>query len=291
MVTITNYYKVNRNPGGEWKLFAHIAAPQNGQLQMVGNHDHDHGRGEVPASRRGRPGRSSPTRGRSSFRLRRLRQIVILVGFWHDNDRLVRWTPAAPGEQARTDGHGAVLAASFPVQCPAGAAARRPRDPPRRSRRTSSPRRARLPSSTAALNDPAWEKAPSTGLFTASSMTGAPTHTQATAKLLYDPEFLYVAFDVQDEDIWGNSTSSATTPSTARRWWRSSSTPTATAAPCLQRGVEVSLHNVIFDAAFEERRKDLDKAMLWDSGMESAVQIDGTLDNSAMTSTAASRWR
>jgi hypothetical protein len=41
----------------------------------------------------------------------------------------------------------------------------------------------------------------------------------------------------------------------------------------------VSPHNVVFDAAFEYRRSDLEKAKQWDSGVETAVQVNGTLDN------------
>jgi len=47
--------------------------------------------------------------------------------------------------------------------------------------------------------------------------------------------------------------------------------------------LEVSPHNVIFDAAFVTRRSDLPTAMKWDSGMVSAVKVNGTIDDDSDT--------
>ena len=85
-----------------------------------------------------------------------------------------------------------------------------------------------------------------------------------------------MAFDVQDEDIWGTHLE-RDDPIYGEEVVEIFID--ANGDGRTYNELEVSPHNVIFDAAFEERRKDLDKAMLWDSGMESAVQIDGTLDN------------
>ena len=125
------------------------------------------------------------------------------------------------------------------------------------------------------LDDAAWTKAVSTGPF-GSSFNGAPVHSETTAKLLYDDEFLYVAFDCHDEDVWGTllKKDDPIYGEEVVEIFLDADGDGRT-----YNELEVSPHNTQFDAAFEERRKDLDKAILWDSGMESAVQVQGTIDN------------
>ena len=55
------------------------------------------------------------------------------------------------------------------------------------------------------LDEAAWKDAPSTGLFV-NTMTGAPAGHKTEAKLLWDDQNLYVAFENADTDVLGNLT-------------------------------------------------------------------------------------
>jgi hypothetical protein len=56
------------------------------------------------------------------------------------------------------------------------------------------------------LNEPAWDKALLTGTFVIHS-SGAPTMFPTQAKMLWDDQYLYIAFIMTDKDVWGEMTS------------------------------------------------------------------------------------
>jgi hypothetical protein len=51
------------------------------------------------------------------------------------------------------------------------------------------------------LNEPSWIKAKEVGAFV-NSPDGSPSELKTEAKILYDEEFIYFAFRVQDQNIW-----------------------------------------------------------------------------------------
>jgi hypothetical protein len=107
-------------------------------------------------------------------------------------------------------------------------------------------------------------------------MDGGPTKYRTEAKLLWDDTYVYVAFTCQDEDVW--------------------TTYTQHDEPLYNQEVvemfidadgdgktynelEISPANVTFDAYFPSHREDLPKAITWESGMKTAVVVDGTLND------------
>jgi hypothetical protein len=265
-VTVTNYYKVNRAPEGSWKLFVHVAAPGQGGLQMIANRDHEPGDGTLPVSA-WKPGQIIADSWQLPIPAQSPPQLAVLLGFWNDSGRMAV-DPQPPGAQPRTDGQGQVLAAVFPVQV---------NGPPLPTYVV--PRRTGEITLDGKLDDAAWQKSPSTPAFV-NTMNGGPAKSETHAKLLYDDQFLYVAFDVQTADVWGTKTQKD------EPIYGEQVVEIFIDADGDQRTyneLEVSPHNVQFDAAFEARRSDLAKAMAWDSHMESAVQVQGTLDNPSDT--------
>ncbi len=124
-----------------------------------------------------------------------------------------------------------------------------------------------------ALDDQGWKNAPSTGAFVRTGDGGQPRF-RTDARLVWDDEFLFVAFNVEDEDVWAKADKKDD--------------------PIYQEEVveifidadgdgktydelELSPKNVQFDAYFPARRQGMDLA--WDSGMVSAVKVAGTLDD------------
>jgi hypothetical protein len=261
-ITVTNYYRVNRTPEGQWHLFVHVAAPSQGGLQMIANRDHEPVDGQLPVAQ-WKPGQIIADSWELAVPAQSPPQLAVLLGFWNEQGRM-GVDPQPAGEPPRTDGQGQVLAAVFPVQV---------NGPPLP---TYVVPRAQGPITIdGKLDDAAWQKAPSTPAFV-QTMTGAPTHSETHAKLLYDDQFLYVAFDCQDDDVWGTllKKDDPIYGQEVVEIFLDADGDGKT-----YNELEVSPHNTQFDAAFEYRRSDLQKAMAWDSHMESAVQVQGTIDD------------
>ena len=94
--------------------------------------------------------------------------------------------------------------------------------------------------------------------------------------MAWDDEALYVAFECEDPDVWGT--------------FRKRDEPLYTqeaveifldadADGRTYDEIEVSPHNVVFDAYFPARRQGMD--LSWDSGLQSAVKVPGTLDDAS----------
>jgi hypothetical protein len=124
------------------------------------------------------------------------------------------------------------------------------------------------------LEDEAWKAAPVVAL--GSSMDGSPTARKTVLRVSYDDANLYVAFDAEDPDVWGSL--------------RKKDDPIYTEDACevfidadgdgaTYNELQVSPHNVNFDASFVARRSDLAEAMKWESGMKTAVVVKGTIDD------------
>jgi hypothetical protein len=122
------------------------------------------------------------------------------------------------------------------------------------------------------LEDPAWKDAAPVELV--GSLDGSKPSLRTTARLLYDDQNLYVAFDCEDPDVWGT--------------FRNRDDPIYTEEVVeifidangdgkTYNEIEISPNNTVFDAYFPARRQGMD--MSWDSGVKSAVRVAGTLND------------
>ena len=126
------------------------------------------------------------------------------------------------------------------------------------------------------LDDASWRDAVAVDLV--SSFDGRPVARRTTLRMLWDNEFIYAAFDAEDPDVWGT--------------FRNHDDPIyeeevvelffdADGDGATYNELQVSPHNVTFDAEFQVRRGDLTQAKKWESQMTSAVTVDGTLDENS----------
>jgi hypothetical protein len=138
------------------------------------------------------------------------------------------------------------------------------------------PKTSKAPVIDGKLDDEVWKAAPAVTLT--KSFDGSPATRRTVARMLYDDQNIYVAFDCEDPDVWGSKTNRDDDiyNEDVVEIFLDANGDGAT-----YNELEVSPHNVIFDASFVSRRSDLPAAMKWDSGMKSAVQVRGTLDNDA----------
>ncbi len=126
------------------------------------------------------------------------------------------------------------------------------------------------------LDDPVWQRAEVAGPFIISNGS-AHAPLAATARLAWDETALYVAFEVEDEDL--------TSPLQERDsdLWAHD-----VVEVFLDPGgdglnyyeFQVSPHGVIFDALFPSYRKNLARSRRWNArGIRAAVAVDGFVDD------------
>jgi hypothetical protein len=121
------------------------------------------------------------------------------------------------------------------------------------------------------IDDEAWRSA--SAVLLRNSFNGSPVTLRTELRMLYDREFLYLAFDCEDPDVWGS--------------FRQRDEPLYTQEVVelfvdadgdgrAYQELQVSPHNVIFDAFFPSRRQGMD--LSFDSGIVSAAAVNGTID-------------
>ena len=121
------------------------------------------------------------------------------------------------------------------------------------------------------LDDASWEGAPPVDLVLAD--TGEEPRQPTTARLLWDDDYLYVAFHCVDVDIWG------TTPERDQAIYDQEVVEVFIDADCDDHGyveIEVSPLNAVLDLFMLIR--DDRKRGLWDwrsEGLRTAVVVDG----------------
>ena len=186
--------------------------------------------------------------------------VQLVMGFWNDQGRLAVDDPKQQDGQSRVFG---------PKLEGGGQAAQAPGLP-----EYHAPRAAKPPTIDGRLDDAVWQAAPAQVLV--GSYDGRPVSRKTTFKVTWDDKNLYLAFDCEDPDVWG----------TLRKHDEAIYNEEVVGAFIDADGdgktyneLELSPHNVTFDAAFVTRRSDLPKAIEWESGMVTAVQINGTLDD------------
>jgi len=130
------------------------------------------------------------------------------------------------------------------------------------------------------LDEPAWKAAPSTGLFV-NIMTGEWAQPNTEAKLLWDNQNLYIAFENVDTDVWGTLTERDSKLCTQEM------DEVMIDANGDGKGyidLQVAPNGTIFDAylpSYRQYEDSLDpkrKPYDWNSKLKAAVKVDGTLN-------------
>lgn len=120
------------------------------------------------------------------------------------------------------------------------------------------------------LDEEVWNKATSTGTFT--NVAGDTRVKPGTfVKMLWNNEYLYIAFDCEDPDVW---TSYTKRDDPLYKEETVEIMIDADGSGSTYYELQLNAANVVYDAYFPERRKDRD--LDWDSKIISAASVDGT---------------
>ncbi len=260
-VKITQYWKVVEAPGAGWRLFMHANGP--GGESSFQNFDHGPVRNKYSVSqwkagdiiRDEHTIRLPPTYPHD--------RVEIYAGLWKGAERMeIR--------SGQKDKAGRLLAASIPVKGKAPAERKR-----YVARKASKPIKL-----DGKLDDAAWKDAPSTGAFV-DTMTGGEVPQKTEAKVVWDKDNLYLAFDVTDKDVWSKF------DKRDDKLWQQEAIEIMIDADKNGRSYvefQVAPTGAMFDTYLPEYRKyepDLDpkrKPFDWNSKMKAVVKVDGTLN-------------
>jgi hypothetical protein len=124
------------------------------------------------------------------------------------------------------------------------------------------------------LDDPAWERAPPVGPFLQNA-DAAPSALVTEARLLYDDEYLYVAFRLDDENVW------ATMRNRDDHLWHEEVVEVFIQPdPAHPAYVEFEVNplGTMIDIFLLDRRKPLPYASWNSARLRWAVQVNGTVD-------------
>jgi Carbohydrate family 9 binding domain-like len=258
-VHLTHYWKVKSAPSDGWRMFTHVSAP-NGKGFI--NVDHGPISGKYPVSR-WKAG--DIIRDQHSFHLPpnwAFNSVSVYTGLWRGTERMP--VKSGPHEEGR------VVAANIPVVVKAPPVLNR-----YLVRKTAKPIKI-----DGKLDEPAWKAAPSTGLFV-NTMTGEPAQPNTEAKLLWDNQNLYIAFENTDTDVWSTLTARDS------KLWTQEMDEVMIDANGDGKGyieLQVAPNGTIFDTYLPTYRKYEDsldpkrKPYDWNSKLKAAVKVDGTLN-------------
>jgi hypothetical protein len=252
---IIHYWRAEKPIPEDWTIFVHFGIP--GQPGMVANGDHIPAAGAYPTSqwKVGAAFKDPQVFGLPpSFPAP---QIEVYVGLYQ-GDKRMPLDPPARGPEDR------LLAAKITL---ASATNQAPLPT------YKAPRRKGPITVDGVLDEADWKNAPSTAPFV-SSMDGSKTKYLTQAKLLWDDQFLYVAFTCEDQDVWSDFTKhddKLYTQEAVELF------VDADGDGKTYNELEIAPTNATFDAYFPARRQGMD--LSWESGMTSAVKVDGTLNN------------
>jgi hypothetical protein len=244
---VANYFVIHRPLPEGYGLFMHVVDGQTGQ--QLGNADHPLA---LPPGGTG-PGGTGIVEDVLTLRVPPQRSLELRLGFFRGDARLPLDGPSMHDGEMRARGPSL---GEPPAPLPEY-------------------RAVRLVGSLqidGKLDEAAWRRAEAVTLR--GSLDGRPVSRRTVARLLYDDAFLYVAFDCEDDDVWGTFRR-RDDPLYTEEVVEIFLDPSADLRTYHE--VEVSPHNVLFDAYFPTRRQGMDLA--WDSETQSAVQVRGTLDD------------
>jgi hypothetical protein len=261
---LTHFWKAEKAiQGGDWQIFVHLGFPN--QPGMFLNADHTAIQGHFPTSQ-WQPG--------AIFRddqLLRLppdlptTELQLYVGLYQGDTRMVLDQKDKGQENRLTVGtlHFTGGSASAGASGSAGG----PPLPTYKVPRAKGPIKI-----DGVLDEPDWKNAPVTVL--GRSIDGGPTKYRTEARLLWDDQYLYVSFVSQDEDVWSDFTKHDDKIYTQEAV---EIFIDADGDGKTYNELEIAPTNATFDAYFPARREGMD--LSWESGMVSAVKVDGTLNN------------
>jgi hypothetical protein len=140
------------------------------------------------------------------------------------------------------------------------------------------------------LDEPAWKSAPSTGRFVDVSSGEPNAHfpVNGSAKILWNEKALFVAFEVEDQDVVGGFPKDAKDP-----WlWKKDTVelmvdPDGDGDNRDYYEIQVNPQNLVFDSQFDRYnapRKEPNGPFghqEWSAKLTSAVSVRGTLDDSS----------
>lgn len=247
-VTVASYFQLTQAPPQGYQFFMHVVDPASGQMLM--NADHELQAGPLEQWPVGKVVEDSVVLPVPSVPGGQAR---VLLGFWQGDQRL-------HVDDARThDGTERVIGPPIEVEVA--------QLPEYHVRKVSKP-----PVIDGDLSDAVWSQA--TAVELGSSMDGRPTVVKTRARLLYDDAHLYVAFDCEDPDVWGNllkRDDPIYTEEAVEVFLD------ANADGRTYNELEVSPNNTVFDAYFPARRQGMD--LSFDAQMKTAVKVRGTLND------------
>jgi hypothetical protein len=249
---VTHYWEVKEAPGEDWRLFVHVQAGAD-----FINADHVPMNGLDPLGS-WKPGDLVPDRHPIPIpATTAAEKVEVLLGLWNAGGRM-------PIDDKRfDDGTGRLKAGPIPIT---GV----PALPPS----YSAPHTSGPITIDGKLDEPDWKKAPA--VLLKNTMNGSDPRYKTEARVLWDAENLYVGFVSDDDDVWareGRKKDDAIYEDEVVEVFVDADGDGKT-----YNELEVSPANVQFDAMFVSYRSDLKAALAWDSGMRSAVTIQGTLN-------------
>lgn len=249
--TLTHYWKVIQ-PVPDWQIFVHL---DNAARSRFINADHGPVGGRYPA---GIWKAGEIIRDQHDVTLPEDwadPQLIVYTGLWKGS---LRMQPKGPQDDQKR-----IIAAQLKVDVPGQKEAAKPKQVV--AFRTDKPVKL-----DGKLDDPVWAAATSTGLFV-NTMTGAAAPIASEAKLAWDDQFLYVAFDNKDDDVW-----SSLKARDEKLWTQEAVEVFIDANGDGKDYVEIQVNpnGAIFDSylpGYRENQND------WNSGTKAAVAVSGTV--------------
>ncbi len=251
---MTHYWKVNTPVTDDWKLFVHLEAPDTKKAHLNADHVPIAGKYPLRIWKKGEIIRdiqkmtvpqSWPSNG-----------LEIYVGAWKGPVRM-------KVVKGPSDGENRLLSVKLPIE--------RGGEHERRSLvvRRVKPGTIKLDGK---LDEVAWAQAGTTGAFV-HTMDGTLTNQHTEAKVLWDDKNLYVAFQVEDKDIW-----TTMTKHDDKLWTQEAVEIFIDADGDGKNYIELQVNpkNTTFDSYLQAYRQNQND---WDSAMKTAVKVDGTVDN------------
>jgi hypothetical protein len=251
---VTFYYRVDKNVGGDWKLFTHLA--DGAGTSRVNYDDKGKLRSLLPASAweagqfiRDPITITLPEDWDSDG-------LVVFLGFWQDEDRLPVTGPSDHDNRAR--------AAEFKVE------RKEPVVPEIAAPFTSTPVKL-----DGKLDDAVWKVAKSVELV--NTMNGVPEQPTTNVKTAWDDTNLYIAFDVEDDYLRSTFTSNDD------HLWEQDCVevmldPDGDGNNYFE--LQVSPQNKHFDTRYDSRRTPRPYGhMNYESGLQSGVNVRGKVND------------
>ena len=262
---VIHYWKVTSAPGEGWRTFTHVQGPNRAGYTNV---DHGPVRGKYPVSQ-WKSG--NIIKDEHTFRVPATWQydhLELYTGLWRSGNQRM------PIKSGPHDDQGRVLGFNIPVKGAQPVAVATKRYLVRKT-----PKPIKLDGK---LDEPAWKTAPTTGAFV-NTMTGAAGDIKVEAKLLWDDQNLYVAFENVDTDV-----ASSMTKRDDHLWGEDADEVMIDADGDGKTYVELQVgpNGNIFDTYLPSRRVWEDgmtpkrERYSWNSKTKAAVKVDGTLNKS-----------